>query len=106
MPGPACELHSKDDYTRAVFLLIGGEKGSSVGKEWFEREEGKLAKESSRYREDRTFGVPAYSLVDPAKGHVELIILKGDLVVMIEFDAPGADLEKLHLFARRILENF
>jgi hypothetical protein len=43
--------------------------------------------------------------VDPSKRHAELVILKGDLVVMIHLNAPGADLERLRPFAKRILKN-
>ena len=104
MPGPACELHSEADYTRYVFLLIGGEKGSSAGKEWFEQEEIKLGKGTSPYRADRTFGLPAYSFFDSAKGHAEVVVLKEDLVVAIQFHSPEADLDRLRRFARRILK--
>ena len=105
MPGPVCELHPETDYARFVFLLIGGEKGSPAGKEWFEREEGKVGKEPSRYRPDRTFGLPAYSFFDSAEGHAEAVVLKGDLVVVFQFHSPDADLDKLRLFAKRILKS-
>ena len=104
MPGPACELHSEADYTRYVFILIGGEKGSSAGKEWFEQEETKLGKGTSSYRADRTFGLPAYSFIDSAEGHAEVAVLKGDLVAVIQFHSPDADLDRLRRFAKRILK--
>lgn len=104
MPGPACELHPRVEYGRSVFLLIGGEKGSTAAKDWFEQERSKTDS-SSPYREDRTFGFPAYSMADVAKSQAELVVLKGDLIVAIHWHAPGANLEKLRAFARRILES-
>jgi hypothetical protein len=104
MPGPACELYVKEHYGRSVFLLIAGEKGSSAARDWFERERGKAATEPSPFREDRTFGLPAYSMVDTTAEHVELIVLKGDLLVVIQFDEAGTDLDKLRAFAKRILK--
>jgi hypothetical protein len=103
LPGLPCELWRREDHGISVFGMIAPQATAATARTLFDEEVKRVGRNNAQGLQDESsaLGIPAFS--ETLQGRFQLLALKGESIVWLEFKVPGGDVRTFRLFAKNVL---